>query len=115
MYTVPSEELIVEGLAKSLLRDAINTLVPNSVRLDPRKRGFNASIDSLLDRSDPEVRERVLSDSLIFDLVDRRGVERLLNKNLQKNSYSKFMFAFISTKTFLESLKTNHFIPAKNG
>ena len=105
MYTVPSKFLVKDGLAKSILRDAVDRVVPDGVRLDPRKRGFNASIDSLLDRNDPKVRDRLLSDSPIFNIVDREEFKKLLDSDLTKNSYSKFMFAFVSAKAFLESIE----------
>ena len=102
MYSVPNEHLINNGLAKSILRDAVVDLVPDGIRLDPRKRGFNASIDSLLDRTNPETRARLLDDSPIFEIVNRNKMEALLDSDMSANSYSKFMFRLVSTKAFLE-------------
>ena len=102
LFTVPSEHLIGEGFAKLLLRRAGDGLVPDQVRLDTRKRGFNASIDSLIDRDDPATRERLLGDSPIFDLVRRDAIEGFLAGDMTSNSLSKFLFSFISAKTFLD-------------
>jgi asparagine synthase (glutamine-hydrolysing) len=73
------------------------------VRLDKRKVGFNGSIDTLLDRSDPGVRGRLLEDSPIFDYVDRRRFTSFIDGDMIENSYSKFLFSFVSAKLFLES------------
>jgi len=103
LLSVPSEHLIHDGYPKYLLRSAASGHVPNSVRLDKRKRGFNAPINSLIDRSDSETRERLLEDSPVFDLVRRDAVKAFLDHDLDDNSFSKFMFSFISSKLFLES------------
>lgn len=102
LYTVPAEHLIVDGYPKWLLRSVVEGLLPDSVRLDRRKRGFNAPIDSLIDRSDPAVMERLLAPGPIFDLVQRNGMERYVRRDLQDNSLSKFMFSFVSARTFLD-------------
>ena len=102
MCSVPNEHLINNGLAKSILRDAVIELVPDKIRLDPRKRGFNASIDSLIDRKNPETRARLLDDSPLFEIVNRNKLESLLDSDMSANSYSKFMFRLVSTRAFLE-------------
>ena len=103
IYSVPTEYLIGGGLAKKILRDVGEGIVPDSVRLDTRKRGFNASINSLVDKNDPETRDALLSNSPIFDVVKRSAIEGFLNEDMQSNSFSKFLFSFISSKLFLEA------------
>lgn len=103
LFTVPGEHLIHEGLPKWLLRTAGAGVVPEMVRVDRRKRGFNASIDSVLDRSDPATREQLLAPSPIFDIVDRDTFTTFLEGDMTDNSVSKFLFSFVSAKLFLES------------
>ena len=55
-YSIPNEHLIRDGMAKWPLRAAVEGLLPDEVRLDKQKRGFNGSILSLLDKSDPATR-----------------------------------------------------------
>jgi asparagine synthase (glutamine-hydrolysing) len=102
LFRVPPEHLIKDGYVKFLLRAAVKGLVPDSVRLDKRKRGFNASIDSLIDRKNPKTREKLLDDSPIFELVRRDAVERFLDADMTDNSFSKFLFSFVSVKTFMD-------------
>lgn len=99
---VPSPHLIDGGFAKWLLRQAGDGLVPDSVRLDKRKRGFNASVDSLINRKDPETRGILMAESPIFDLVSRERMAAFLNEDMTSNSFSKFLFSFVSAKTFLD-------------
>lgn len=102
LYTVPAEHLIKDGYAKWLLRAAGEGVVDDRVRLDKRKRGFNASIDSLVDRTNNETRARLLADGPIFDIVRRDAIESFLDGSMADNSFSKFLFSFISAQTFLE-------------
>ena len=102
LYTVPTELLMAEGCPKWLLRRAVDGLVPDAVLYDRRKRGFNASIDTVLDRSTPDTRAHLLEPGPIFDIVDRSRMEKLVDGDLADNSLSKFMFSFVSTRTFME-------------
>jgi len=101
-YSIPAEHLIQHGYAKWPLRAAVAGLLPDPVRLDKRKRGLNVNIDAALDRGDATVRERLLSPSPIFELVDRAAFERFLAADMHDNSFSKFLFGFVSAKLFLE-------------
>ena len=102
-YSVPVEHLVQDGMPKWLLRAAGRGVAPPEILFDRRKRGFNASIDSLLDRRDPAVRERLLAPSRIFETVDRAAFEVWMDSDLTDNSVSKFMFSFVSAKLFLET------------
>jgi len=102
LATVPSQHLIHGGFAKWLLRQAGEGLVPDQVRLDERKRGFNASVDSVIDRRDPATRERLLADGPIFELVSRERMVAFLDQDMTPNSFSKFLFSFVSAKLFLD-------------
>jgi asparagine synthase (glutamine-hydrolysing) len=102
MFRTPSEHLIRDGYPKYLLRAAGRGVAHDAVLTEKRKRGFNASIDSLIDRKDPAARARLLDDGPIFDLVRRDAVENFINGSLTDNSFSKFLFSFVASKLFLE-------------
>ena len=72
------------------------------VRLDRRKKGFNAPIDSLINRKDPQTKDRLLCHSPIFDIVKKEKIERFLHQDMKDNSLSKNLFSFVSVKLFLE-------------
>ncbi len=100
--TVPTRHLVQNGLAKSLLRDAVRGLVPDAILDNPCKTGFNAPIESFLALADPAVRAWLLADSPIFELVRRDRIAGLLDRQALANSDSKFLFSFVSSKIFLE-------------
>ena len=101
--SIPNEHLIQDGYGKYVLRDAMKGILNDQVRLDRRKKGFNASINSLFDFSDKDTRDYLLDpSSAIFDLIDISSVERLISSKKEANKYSKFLFSFINCKIFLE-------------
>jgi asparagine synthase (glutamine-hydrolysing) len=101
-YRIPTRLLIRDGFAKAILRDAMRGIVPEQILNNPRKVGFNAPIQSLLDIDDPDVRSYLLDDSPIFEHVNRDKIEALISKSDFPNSESKFLFSFLSGKMFLE-------------
>jgi asparagine synthase (glutamine-hydrolysing) len=70
-----------------------------------RKVGFNAPIEDLLDVTKNEVREQILDDSPVYDIVNKNSIEKILKNKKLENSDSKFLFSFLGTKFFLEKFK----------
>lgn len=101
-YSIPTPYLIQEGYGKSVLRDAMQGIINDRVRLDRQKRGFNASIASIVDFKDRKVREAVLDNSPIYNIVKREKIEEAMSATSFPNSFSKFLFSFLSSKFFLE-------------
>ncbi len=101
-FAIPPEHLIRGGYGKAVLREAMAGILNDTVRLDRRKKGFNASLLSLVDFSDPAARASLLDSSPIFDYLRRDRVEQAFLMKALPNSFSKFLFSFISAKMFLE-------------
>ena len=101
-YTIPNEYLIQNGYNKNILRESMKGILNDNVRLDRRKKGFNAEINSIIDLKNPNDIEFMLSDSLIFNYIDREKMEKLLKRDELPNSFGKFIFNFINAKLFLE-------------
>jgi asparagine synthase (glutamine-hydrolysing) len=112
-YSIPSEHLIRDGYGKYVLREAVRGVLNDKVRLDKRKKGFNASFSALFDVDRPEDREFLLDDGPIFDIVQRDKIESLLARDSLPNSFSKFLFYFVSAKVFLDQWSTGR--PASVG
>jgi len=101
-YSIPIEHLMQNGYGKFVLREAVGGFLNDKVRLDRTKKGFNASIESVIDLNSPEVNEMLLSDSPVFEIVHRDKMEALLKQRSFPNSFSKFLFYFVNVKIFLE-------------
>ncbi len=101
--SIPPRHLIRKGFGKYVLREAVAGILNDTVRLDRRKRGFNASINSIVDFGDPRVRDYLLDPSAeVFELVSRPRIAALFELNPVPNHLSKFLFSFINAKIFLE-------------
>lgn len=99
---IPTRYLVRGGLAKVVLRDAMQGIAPAKVLWNPRKVGFNAPVMSFLDVEDPDVRGWLLDDSTIFEHVRRDKIEALVGEDNLPNSASKFLFYFVCSKMFIE-------------
>ena len=81
----------------------MNGILNDRVRLDRRKKGLNASINSIFDFSDKITRDYFLDyTSPIFDLVDFESVDHMLSSKKLSSQNGKFLFSFINCKIFLE-------------
>ncbi|MEM7071368.1 MAG: asparagine synthase C-terminal domain-containing protein, partial [Pseudomonadota bacterium] len=100
--SIPDEYLIQNGVAKYILREAMRGIVPDIVLDQKRKTGFNAPIEDLIDTDDPKIKEQLLSDGPVWDILNKTMIEKHLSFKNLPNSMSKFLFSFISVKLFLE-------------
>ena len=101
--SIPTKLLVRNGFAKAILRESVRGIAPDSVLDNPRKIGFNAPIENLIDFEDVSARSYLLSDSPIFEIVSREAVSDILQKRGLTNSESNFLFSVINCKIFLES------------
>ena len=101
IYSVPNRYLVKDGFAKYLLRQSVKDVLNEKVRIDREKRGFNASINSIVDFKNKTDIEYILDDSNIFDFVNKNEIEKFIKREEFPNSFKKFMFSFLSTKCFL--------------
>jgi asparagine synthase (glutamine-hydrolysing) len=102
-YSIPAEHLIRDGYNKYILREAVRGILNETVRADRQKKGFNASVNSVVNFKEAATREYLLDESPIFGLVRKEAIQELLERDEPlSNSFSKFMFSFINAKMFLE-------------
>jgi asparagine synthase (glutamine-hydrolysing) len=99
---IPPKYLIRDGMAKVVLRDALEGIMPEPVRINRKKVGFNASILSFLDLNDAAVKTELLRDSPVYEIIKRKKIKQMLESNYLDNSSSKFLFSFLCAKIFLE-------------
>ena len=102
--TIPTQFLVKEGLAKTILRDAVKNIAPEKIIKNPRKVGFNAPLNDFIDFEKKEIKSFLLEDSEIYRLVNKDKVSKVFSNNLT-NSFSKFLFNFINAKLFIENFQ----------
>ena len=102
-YSIPNEYLIQNGVCKSVLRKAAEGYLPDKVRLDVQKKGFNVSFASMFKLGSPGFREYFLNEkSEIAEIVNLKAIRNILDRDTLPNSYSKFLFNLLNAKLFLE-------------
>ena len=99
---IPSCHLIKQGMAKSILRDAVKEFAPEKVIYSKRKVGFNIPINDYFDFNNPKLVSEILSPSPIFEILDHTKISNMLKPGKLSNSFSKFIFNFINAKIFCE-------------
>ena len=101
--SIPTQHLVKDGRAKAVLRAAMRGIAPDKILDNPKKVGFNAPIQDLLDTNDASVRAAILDDSPIYEYLKRDKVADLMAKAELPNSESKFLFNVVNAKIFLET------------
>ena len=102
-YSIPTKHLIKNGYGKYVLREALKGTLNEQVRLDKKKKGFNASINNIIDLDDPEVVNYILDESSeIFQIIDINKISKIIKNKFNENHMSKFIFNVLNIKMFLE-------------
>ncbi len=100
--SLPSSFLINNGFQKKILRDSSKNVLVDKVRLYKQKKGFNASLNSLVDLDKKNIDYIFNENSPISEFVDLKKARKEINLENIPNHYSKFLFNIITTKIFLE-------------
>lgn len=101
--TIPSRFLIADGYQKKVLRDSAQGILLDSIRVSRQKKGFNASISSVVDLDNTHIREFLFDKkSQINEFVDLQKLYSDINFENLPNHMSKLIFSIISTKIFLD-------------
>ena len=66
----------------------------NVILDEQRKIGFNAPILDLLDLSDPDVKNYILDDSKIYNLVKKENIEKILKIKIYLTAQVNFYLIF---------------------
>ena len=99
---IPTHLLIQKGYNKYLLRESLKGILNDKVRLSREKKGFNASLNSVINFENKTHREMILDQSDVYNIVDRDKIENLMKQTEFSNSYKKFFFSFLNVKMWLD-------------
>ena len=102
MNTVPTKYLMQQGYTKYILREIGKSYLPTKIRLERKKKGFNSSINSLINIHSQKFIDFVNKKSKIYDIINKEELLKSLKNKSDENYLSKFIFSFISVKIFLE-------------
>lgn len=90
--------LFSNGYQKNPLREIALNLIPEEIRLNRKKIGFNYSIWDFINSDYETVQDLLNLDSLLWDLLNKQKFKNLFQKKLISE---KFLFCIISLQAFL--------------
>ena len=91
------------GYQKKILRDASKGILADNIRLDRHKKGFNASISSLIDIKNKRIIDKIFNKkNPVNEFINLNKLKKEINFNSIPNHYSKLIFSIISTNVFLK-------------
>ena len=100
---IPTEYLIQNGYQKFILRESMRGILVDSVRLDRKKKGFNASINSLVNFNEMKNIDIFFNKkNVINEFVDLEKLRQSINFSKIPNHLSKFLFSIINSEIFLK-------------
>ena len=100
---IPPKFLISDGFQKKILRNSVKDVLIDKVRLNRQKKGFNASINSIINLKDPDILKNIFDkNSPVAEFVNLKKFEDEINLSEIPNHISKLIFSIIGTKLFLE-------------
>jgi asparagine synthase (glutamine-hydrolysing) len=101
--SIPTNFLINHGYQKNVLRDSFKNILNDQVRLDRHKKGFNASINTIIDFKDPRINSYLFDkNSEIDDFVNMKEIKKEIYAN-NSNQFSKFIFSVLNAKIFIDA------------
>ena len=101
--SISTNLLINQGYQKNVLRDSFKNILNDQVRLDRHKKGFNASINTIIDFKDPRINTYLFDkNSEINDFVNMKEIKKEIYTN-NSNQFSKFIFSVLNTKIFIDA------------
>lgn len=101
-YKTPAKYLMNNGYTKYLLRKIGSSYVPKDIITDKQKKGFNASINSLINLRSKKFLNFVNKKSKIYKILNKKEIIDEIQRGNNENYFSKFIFSFISVKIFLD-------------
>lgn len=102
---MPSEFYVKNGLAKWPLRKIIKDIVPEKIRLNTKKTGFNASIKDIINFDKKNI-DYFMEDNEIFRIINKNKFKKFIQNNKSFSGVqNNFIFNFLSVKLFFENIK----------
>ena len=106
-FSIPSKYFMKYALNKFLLRKSSYKFVPDAIRLNREKKGFNVSVKSIFKINNKNFKKWLLNTkSPIFKYINVRSIKKLIQEHNSKliDLNDQKLFNFISTKLFLENI-----------
>ena len=102
LNSLPSKKYIKNGYTKKILRDIAKEYLPDKIRLERKKVGFNSSILDVAEIKYEEFISSIKSNNYLKEIINFKDLEFLKNSKSLTNSESKLIFNIINVKILTE-------------
>ena len=101
--TIPPQFLIQNGFQKNVLRESAKGILNEQVRCDRQKKGFNASINSVVNLENDKIQKFIFDkNSEVSELINLDLLKKDIDRKSIPNHFSKLIFSIITTKIFMD-------------
>ena len=100
--SIKNQNYIHNGYSKYILRSATKNILHDDIRLDRHKRGFNSNLKSITSFNIHDLYDFLSSSTELKELINYQNFKKINLNNEISNSMSKFIFALINTKLFID-------------
>jgi asparagine synthase (glutamine-hydrolysing) len=105
--SIPTRNLIQNGYQKNLLREILKGIMPNKIRLDRKKVGFNSSLFSVFDKKIIKENYFLLKkNSFLKSIIDFNKIDNNILTNSSagyKDGSDKFIYSLMAVNSFLKN------------
>ena len=105
--SIPTKNLIKNGYQKNLLREVLKGILPNKIRLDRKKVGFNSSLFSVFDKKIIKENYFLLKkNTFLKTIIDFNKIDNNIFLNTSsgfKDGSDKFLYSLMAVNSFLKN------------
>ena len=101
LFSIDSSKFIKNGYPKYILRDIVKGYLPDKIRLNRKKIGFNASISDITHINYDIMINFINSNKYLKEIVDEKDFTFLKNFKTISNEQSKYLFNIINVGLFI--------------
>ncbi len=101
LFSINSSKFIKYGYPKYILRDIVKGYLPDKIRLNRKKIGFNASISDITQINYDIMINFINSNKYLKEIVNEKNFDFLKNFKTISNEQSKYIFNIINVGMFI--------------
>ena len=95
-------------IQKNILREILSGYLPDKIRLDRKKIGFNSTIHDIIDLNFSHLESLIINNHYLKEIIKPNFIKDLRNKKKLLNSESKLIFNLINVD-YLHKNNEEHF------
>lgn len=102
LQSINPKYYIKDGYTKNILREILSGYLPDKIRLDRKKIGFNSTIHDIVDLNFLHLESLIINNDYLKEIIKPNFIKNLRNKRELSNSESKLIFNLINVGLFTQ-------------